>query len=72
MEFVCYVWISEQIANFALQNIKRLIPYTTQIRIVSQRLIQFTVRPKYAAAVAAAGVVVPMLHTSDFNAHNVT
>ena len=27
MEFVCFVWISEQTANFALQNIKRLISY---------------------------------------------
>jgi hypothetical protein len=24
MEFVCFVWISEQIANFALHYIKRL------------------------------------------------
>jgi len=24
MEFVCFVWISEETANFALQNIKRL------------------------------------------------
>ena len=28
------------------------------------------VRPKYA--VAESGVVVPILHTTDFNAHNVT
>jgi len=25
MESVCFVWISEQIANFALHNIKRLV-----------------------------------------------
>jgi len=24
MEFVCFVWISQQTANFALRNIKRL------------------------------------------------
>ena len=25
MEFVCFVWISEQTANFALHNIKTLL-----------------------------------------------
>jgi hypothetical protein len=25
MEFVCFVWISEQTANFALHNIKSLV-----------------------------------------------
>jgi hypothetical protein len=25
MEFVCFVWLSEQIAYFALQNIKKLV-----------------------------------------------
>ena len=47
-----------------------LSPYTTQIHFVFKNLIQSTVRPKYA--VAAAGVMVTILHTSDYNAHNVT
>jgi len=25
MKFVCFVWISERTANFALQNIKRFV-----------------------------------------------
>jgi len=25
MEFMCFVWISEQTANFVLQDIKRLV-----------------------------------------------
>jgi len=25
MEFVCFVWISEQTANFTLHNMKRLV-----------------------------------------------
>jgi hypothetical protein len=28
MEFVCFVWISEQTENFALQNIKRFFLIT--------------------------------------------
>jgi hypothetical protein len=48
VEFVCFVWVSEQTASFALHNIKRLVfitevesvycavrsPYITQIRFV--------------------------------------
>jgi hypothetical protein len=33
MEFVCFVWISEQIANFALHNIKRL-DFITEVKSV--------------------------------------
>jgi len=33
MEFVCFVWISEQTANFALQNIKRLV-FITEVESV--------------------------------------
>jgi len=90
MECVCFVRIAEQIANFALHNIKRSgfitevecllrgthSPYTTkcmcttQIHSVFKSLIKSTVCPKYA--VAESGVVVPILQTGDFNAHNVT
>jgi hypothetical protein len=84
MEFACFVRISEQIANFALHNIKRSVFITEvvcllrgthrvliqHIHFVFKNLPQSTVRQKYAAA--AAGVVVPILHSSDFNAHNVT
>jgi len=28
MEFVCFVWILEQTANYALQNMKRLVSIT--------------------------------------------
>jgi hypothetical protein len=33
MEFVCFVWISEQTANFALQDIKRLV-FITEVNSV--------------------------------------
>jgi len=33
MEFVCCVWISEQTANSALQNIKRLV-FITEVESV--------------------------------------
>ena len=33
MEFVCFVWISEQTANFALQNIKRHV-FITEVESV--------------------------------------
>jgi hypothetical protein len=33
MEFVCFVWISEQTANFALCNIKRLV-FITEVENV--------------------------------------
>jgi len=33
MEFVCFVWISEQTANFALHYIKRLA-FTTEVESV--------------------------------------
>ena len=33
MEFVRFVWISEQTANFALQNIKRLV-FLTKVESV--------------------------------------
>jgi hypothetical protein len=53
MEFVCFVWISEQTENFAVQSIKRLFfiteldsvysavrtgPYISQIFFVFERL----------------------------------
>jgi hypothetical protein len=33
MEFMCFVWISEQTANFALQNIKGLV-FVTELESV--------------------------------------
>ena len=33
MEFVCFVWISEQTANLALRNIKRLA-FITEVKSV--------------------------------------
>jgi len=33
MEFVCFVWISEQTANSALNNIKRLV-FITEVESV--------------------------------------
>jgi len=33
MEFVCFVWISEQTANFALHIIKRLV-FVTEVESV--------------------------------------
>jgi len=33
MEFVCSVWISEQTANFVVQNIKRLV-FITEVESV--------------------------------------
>ena len=33
MEFVCFLWISEQTANFALQNIKILV-FITEVESV--------------------------------------
>ena len=33
MNFVCFVWISEQTANFALHNIKRLV-FKTEVESV--------------------------------------
>jgi len=33
MEFVCFVWISEQTANFALQNIIRVV-FITEVESV--------------------------------------
>ena len=33
MEFVCFVWISEQTANFALYNFKRLVFITEVERV---------------------------------------
>jgi len=33
MEFVCFIGILEQTANFALQNIKRLV-FTTEVESV--------------------------------------
>ena len=33
MEFVCFVWISEKTANFALQNIKRSV-FITEVESV--------------------------------------
>jgi len=31
MELVCFIWISEQTANFALQNIKRFVFITESV-----------------------------------------
>jgi hypothetical protein len=53
MEFVCFVWISEQTTDFSLQNVKRLVfitevecllrgthsPYITQIRFTFKGLM---------------------------------
>jgi len=33
MEFVCFIWISEQTANFALHNIKRWV-FITEVESV--------------------------------------
>jgi hypothetical protein len=33
MEFVCFVWVSEQTASFAVHNIKRLV-FITEVESV--------------------------------------
>jgi hypothetical protein len=35
MEFVCFVWFSEQTANFALHNVKRLVFITEVVSVYS-------------------------------------
>jgi hypothetical protein len=77
VELVCCVWISEQTANFALHNIKKIdiykrggvftaryaqSPYTLQIRFVFKRLMY--ILPELTPPRTATSNEIPSLNAS--------